>query len=366
MLPDRLKKSLRVLILEDVPADAELVERELRSAGVEFVSMRVDSQDSFREALDRFVPEIILADYLLPAFDGESALAIAREKVPTVPFIFVTGALGEERAVALLKSGATDFVLKDRLVRLPLCVKRALEEVEEKRQLQQAEQKLKESEKRLRYLSSQLLAAQENERKRIAGEIHDGLGQVLSSAKYKLQDAVQRVKEGILNRAVESLGTVDSMLQEAAEEARRIQLDLRPSILDDLGILAALSWFSRRFQATYPKIRVEQEIAIREEEVPESLKTVIYRISQEALNNISKHSKADFVHFGLRKTARIELFIQDNGRGFDLKEKLSLNSSKGGLGLGSMRERAELSGGSFAIESAVGKGTTIRVLWPLA
>ena len=363
---NRLEKSLRVLILEDVPSDAELVERGLRSAGVEFISTRVDSQDSFREALDRFVPEIILADYLLPAFDGESALAIAREKVPNVPFIFVTGALGEERAVALLKSGATDFVLKDRLVRLPLCVKRALEEVEEKRQRQQAEEKLKESEKRLRYLSSQLLAAQENERKKIAGEIHDGLGQVLSSAKYKLEDAVQRVKEGIPNRAVESLGTVNSMLQEAAEEARRIQLDLRPSILDDLGILAALSWFCRRFQATYPKIRVEQETAIREEEVPESLKTVIYRIAQEALNNIGKHSRADFVHFGLRRTDQIELFIQDNGRGFDLKEKLSLSSSKGGLGLGSMRERAELSGGSFAIESAVGKGTTIRVLWPLA
>ena len=186
MPPDRLKKSLRVLLLEDVPADAELVERELRSAGVEFVSTRADSQDSFREALDRFAPEIILADYSLPAFDGESALAIAREKVPTVPFIFVTGALGEERAVDLLKSGATDFVLKDRLVRLPLCVKRALEEVEEKRQRQQAEDQLKESEKRLRYLSSQLLAAQENERKRIAGEIHDGLGQVLSSARIQI------------------------------------------------------------------------------------------------------------------------------------------------------------------------------------
>ena len=166
---NRLKKSLRVLILEDVPSDAELMERELRSAEIEFVSTRVDNQDSFRGALDRFLPEVILADYSLPAFDGGSALAIAREQVPNVPFIFVTGALGEERAVALLKSGATDFVLKDRLVRLPLCVKRALEEVEEKRQRQQAEQQLKESEKRLRYLSSQLLAAQENERKRIAG-----------------------------------------------------------------------------------------------------------------------------------------------------------------------------------------------------
>ena len=137
---DHLKNSLRVLILEDVPTDAELVEQELRSVGIEFVSARVDSQDSFSEALDRFAPEIILSDYSLPAFDGELALSMALEKAPGVPFIFVTGALGEERAIDLIKRGATDFVLKDRLSRLPLCVKRALDEVEEKRRRQQAEQ----------------------------------------------------------------------------------------------------------------------------------------------------------------------------------------------------------------------------------
>jgi PAS domain S-box-containing protein len=137
---DHLKNSLRLLILEDVPTDAELVEQELRSAGIEFVSTRVDNQDSFREALDRFAPGIILSDYSLPAFDGESALSMALEKAPGVPFIFVTGALGEERAIDLIKSGATDFVLKDRLSRLPLCVKRALDEVEEKRRRRQAEQ----------------------------------------------------------------------------------------------------------------------------------------------------------------------------------------------------------------------------------
>jgi PAS domain S-box-containing protein len=137
---DHLKNNLRVLILEDVPTDAELVEQELRSAGIELVSTRVDNQDSFSEALSRFAPEIILSDYSLPAFDGESALSMALEKAPGVPFIFVTGALGEERAIDLMKSGATDFVLKDRLSRLPLCVKRALEEVEEKRLRRRAEE----------------------------------------------------------------------------------------------------------------------------------------------------------------------------------------------------------------------------------
>ncbi len=140
-MPDnRSRKGLRVLILEDVPTDAELVEHELRSAGIDFISTRVDDQESFREALDHFSPAIILADYSLPGFDGVSALSIAREKAPEVPFIFVTGALGEEGAVDLLKSGATDFVLKDRLSRLPLCVRRALEEVEERRQRRKAEE----------------------------------------------------------------------------------------------------------------------------------------------------------------------------------------------------------------------------------
>ncbi len=140
MRHDEPDKCLRVLILEDVPTDAELAEHELRSAGIELLSERVDNQDSFREALDRFSPEVIISDYSLPGFDGELALRIAREKTPSVPFIFVTGALGEERAVDLMKSGATDFVLKDHLRRLPLCVRRALEEVEEKRWRRQAEE----------------------------------------------------------------------------------------------------------------------------------------------------------------------------------------------------------------------------------
>lgn len=137
-----LRNSLRVVILEDIPTDAELMEHELRSGGIEFISKRVDNRDAFVHALHHFGPEMILSDYSLPYFDGETALLLAQEMAPEVPFIFVTGAMGEERAVELLKSGATDFVLKDRLFRLPLCVQRALEEVEEKRRRRQAEEDL--------------------------------------------------------------------------------------------------------------------------------------------------------------------------------------------------------------------------------
>ena len=143
-------------------------------------------------------------------------------------------------------------------------------------------------------------------------------------------------------------------------------MDLRPSILDDLGILATISWLRREFEATYSAIHIEKQTDIREEEVHESLKMLIYRILQEALNNISKHSQAERVHLIFRKTnGEIELSVQDNGQGFDLQEALSVERSRRGMGLSSMRERAEHSGGSFSIESAKGEGTRIRVSWPL-
>lgn len=123
-----MTEPLRILLLEDSPVDGDLNERVLRSAGLDFASQRVDARDSFVAALGSFRPDIILADYQLPDFDGLQALSIARESAPDTPFIFVTGAMGEARAVETIKQGATDYILKDRLNRLPEAVRRALEE----------------------------------------------------------------------------------------------------------------------------------------------------------------------------------------------------------------------------------------------
>ena len=137
-------------------------------------------------------------------------------------------------------------------------------------------------------------------------------------------------------------------------------MDLRPSVLDDLGILATIGWFTREFQKVYSHISVEKQISVEENEIPDSLKTVLFRVLQEAMNNAAKHSKADLARLILRKTVdKIELSFEDNGEGFNIE------SSTKGLGLTSMRERTELSGGSFAIESTPGKGTTIKAYWPL-
>lgn len=147
-------KELRVLMLEDVATDAELIERALRKAGLRFKAMRVDRKASFERALDEFKPDIVLSDYNLPDINGLAALKIAQEKCPDVPVIEVTGALGDEAAVELVRTGAKDYVLKDRLARLPFAVQRALSEAEEARRRKKAEEALRRLNCILRTLSS--------------------------------------------------------------------------------------------------------------------------------------------------------------------------------------------------------------------
>ncbi len=143
---------LRILMLEDSAADAELNAHMLRKAGIEFTSTRVEQRDEFIAALLEFKPDLVLADFRLPHFDGMSALAIVRERHPHLPFIFVTGAMGEETAVDSLHQGANDYVLKDRLHRLPEAAVRALDEAEARWQLFRTEQLLANSEARFRSL----------------------------------------------------------------------------------------------------------------------------------------------------------------------------------------------------------------------
>ena len=147
-----MNNEIRVLILEDAPADAELAERELRRAGVTFTSKRVDTKDAFARELEDFKPDIILADYRLPGYDGRSAVELVRQIHPEIPVIMVTGTLGDEAAVDLLKAGARDYVLKDGLTRLGPAVRRALSEEQGIRARKEAERAVKDSESRFRSL----------------------------------------------------------------------------------------------------------------------------------------------------------------------------------------------------------------------
>jgi len=233
-------------------------------------------------------------------------------------------------------------------------------------ELKQAGAAYRGSDDQLRFLSSQLLRAQENERKRIAGELHDGIGQILSAIKYGVEDSLHRLDKPTSAEATRSLQAVIPLIQSGVEEVRRICMDLRPAILDDLGILATISWFCREFQAIYSDISIDQKIALDEADVPETLKVAIYRVLQEGLNNIAKHSRAKLVCLSLTKEAHaIKLRVEDNGIGFNPTEVLSQDNRKRGLGLGSMKERTEASGGFFSLKSVPGKGSTLQATWPM-
>ncbi len=237
-------------------------------------------------------------------------------------------------------------------------IRSAMSDITERNKAQTA---LRESEERRRYLASQLLVAQETERRRLAGDLHDAIGHGLVAMKHQIEPFLTRVTKEGPETEVKRLEIFSFILDNTTAEVRRLQQDLRPSMLDDLGLLVTIGWLCRVFGEAHSGIRVDRNINIEEKEVPASLKLVIFRILQEALNNVAKHSKASLVRLSLNKASKkIELAISDNGEGFDVKE-----TPRHGLGLVSMRERAEISNGSFAIESVKGKGTTVRMTWAL-
>jgi signal transduction histidine kinase len=145
---------------------------------------------------------------------------------------------------------------------------------------------------------------------------------------------------------------------------RSMQGDLWPYVLDDIGILATLDWYCREFEKKHSGLTIDSHTELGEEEILPPVKIVIYRTLQEALNNVAKHSRASHVTLRLlKKDHRMEFTVEDNGVGFDPEETIVKRASWGGLGLLSIKARTELSGGSFAVESAKGRGTTVRATW---
>jgi signal transduction histidine kinase len=230
-----------------------------------------------------------------------------------------------------------------------------------------AETAMQKSQRELRILSGRLLSAEEHERKRIAVELHDGIGQALSAIKFGMENLLRYPEERVSKASLDTLKALIPLTRQTIEEVRRICKDLRPSILDDLGIMATIGWFCREFESLYSAIHIDRLFDVTEKEIPDRLKTVIYRILQEALNNVAKHSAASRVQVHLKRSdSSIRLVVADNGSGFDLDQVLSLKSRERGIGLASMRERAELTGGDFQVISAPGSGTQICICWPEA
>jgi PAS domain S-box-containing protein len=221
---------------------------------------------------------------------------------------------------------------------------------------------LQESGRRLRFLSNQVLQSQELERKRVARELHDGIGQILSSIKLGLELQFKELHENLPEEILVKLTGAVSGIQSAVEEVRRISMNLRPSVLDDLGIEAAVTWLCREFRSVQPSIELTHAIDVRRRSIGSALSVVIFRIMQEALNNIGKHAHATQVHVSLTSgKSGVTLSVKDNGCGFNVD---SVGAIPVGFGIHSMKERAKLSGGHLRIYSVPGAGTELDVTWP--
>jgi len=242
--------------------------------------------------------------------------------------------------------------------------KRAEEEIrrshdELEMRVQERTEELGNSHKRLQQLSSQLLQAQEKERKRIAAELHDSLLSELAAMKYLFEGKLMLLRKGQLADTKE-FDKITDIMQKVIKDARGIMNNLRPSLLDEMGLIPTIGWLTQEYQKAYGHIQIRKQVEAVEKDIPDVLKVVMFRVLQEALNNFARHGRGTLVELSLLKSGdTLQLGIQDNGQGFDMERVQK------GLGLESMRERVELSGGEFQIESVIGQGTTIRGIWRL-
>lgn len=213
-------------------------------------------------------------------------------------------------------------------------------------------------------LSEELITTQEHERRRIAVELHDSVGQSLTAVKYSLERAMAMLERPGSDDAHAVFGLALGGVQHAAESIRAIAMNLRPTVLDDMGATSAVAWFCRQFAKVYPSIRVATDLSAKDAEIPDRLGTTVFRSAQELLNNVAKHAQASEVSVSLRRDGQqLSLEIRDDGIG--LRASLLELLRTGGHGIRNLRERAEITGGSFSINSATPCGTVARMGWRL-
>lgn len=480
--------ALALVVIEDSVDDFDLIVARLARGGRAVAAERVDTPEALEAALARRPLDAVISDHRLPRFTSLDALAMVRARDPEVPFLIVSGAIGEEVAVEAMKAGADDYLMKDKLGRLEPALTRALERAFARRRERAAEHALVESETRfraltanlpgmvfqleeadgrftlawvsegarrlfgvspadlvadparflsamprsdaaslqralrraaaggrdlhwvgqlgvepeparwievaasarataagrawdgivtditpqkeaeralrssreeLRTLATHLVRVREQEREAIAREIHDDVGSTLTALKFELAFLRTAVREEA--SATAPLARMTQLLDTAILSSTRIMHDLRPGILDE-GVVAALEWQARSFEQ---RMRIDCRFASSHDEIPLSPDQAIavFRICQEALNNVAKYAGARTVEIRLKAgNGRLTMDIADDGKGIAAAD---LNRPDR-FGLRGMRERAHSLGGTVDIRATPGGGTTVSLSLPLA
>ncbi len=381
---NRVKNPLRVLQLEDNPVDAELILATLAEGGIPCEADRVETRADFLAALKRGGYDMILADYSLPSFDGISALAIARELRPDVPFIFVSAILGEELAIDTLLRGATDYILKQRLGRLVPSVQRALRELDERMERKRAEEALRQSEQQLRQAQKMEAVG------RLAGGLaHDfnnlltiimGYSQMLLGElgpDHPLRAQIEETQKAS-ERAATLIRQLLTFSRKQAREPKVVSLNsvvhnldsmLRRLIGEDIEFVIALDPDEGRVKADQSHLEqvVMNLVVNARDAMPQGGKLTI-EISQTTLLRTPMHHLRP-----LPPGSYMKLSVRDTGCGMDAEtlshifEPFFTTKEEGkgtGLGLSTVFGIVTQSGGGIDVRSEVGKGTTFDIYLP--
>ncbi len=350
------QRPLRVLHLEDSELDHELALVHLQRAGLELQCLRVESRAEFEAALGQSW-DLILSDYNLPGFSGLEALHLLQASGHEWPFIIVSGEIGEETAVAAMRSGASDYLLKNNLARLAPAVENAIDVYETRRARAAADRDLSASRQRLSALAQHLQTSIEQERAAIAREIHDDVGGSLTALKFEIDWIRRRATTlEVQQRAVSAL----ELVTHAIDASKRVMHNLRPAILEQ-GLVAALQWMASNFER-----RTGIQCVFRSShetiELPPGVPLVAYRTAQEALTNVSKHAKATRVRMELSIGAGVlSLEVNDDGQGLSGADLAKARS----FGIRGLHERASTVEGWVDLSSGP-RGTSLILSVPIA
>jgi signal transduction histidine kinase len=383
---------MKILIVDDHEESRTYLRYLLQSHDCTVVEA-VDGMEGIEKALTH-KPDMIIADSLMPNMDGfQMLMEIKRnEMTRDIPFIFYSGNyIGEQDTDLALSLGADAYLLKPmpagelwqeiqnnmRMMNrekegrheekaedenLRLYGKVVANKLDEKIcELEQEILQRRDAEEKLKALSHGLLEKLELERRHTARELHDDIGQALTAVKLSLQSIRRSSNEGELTLMLQdSIGSIDLAIQ----RVRNLSLNLRPSLLDDLGLAAALRWLLDR-TARPAGISSELVSASFNDRLSEEIETACFRIAQEALSNAVRYAQPENITISLRRHGdAVELIVQDDGIGFDLQSSFDRSIKGQSFGLLGMHERAVLAGGRLSITTEKGRGTTVTVQFP--
>lgn len=370
-----------ILIVDDTPVNLRVIVSYLEGYGFGIRMTRSGENALKRAKYDP--PDIILLDILMPGMDGFEVCRRLKaiEATRHIPVIFMTSLTSAEDKVKGFEVGAVDYVTKPlyqeevlaristhlHLRDLTLSLQQKNRQIEASSQVEKARlfEAVSQQRQQLRALNRKLTAVQEAERKQLARELHDEMGQALTAISINLAAIERELSPDCLSRIKERLTESSLLTEQTLEQIRELSSNLRPTTLDDLGLVPTLRWYINRYEKRV-NIRTEFEVINLENRLSIEIETALYRIVQEALTNVARHAQANIVRLLLRgKKSSVVAFIEDDGQGFDVVKVIDREVPETGMGLLGIRERVILLGGTFNIQSTPGQGTQLSLEIPM-